>query len=152
MKSGFSLVEILIVIAVVGVIAGVGSLSYVNWRNNSVVSDAVRQITQDIERARSDAKRLNATRRFFASTGTSYQIRDGNDAVLNTRILPQGAQIAQVTQDTSSQTSISLSFAAPYGTQSTAAAWYDIVVRSVSNTNLTRTVRVIGPLGKVIVR
>lgn len=152
MKSGYSLLEVLIVLAIIGGLAGIGVMNYVGWRNNSVVRDAATQIAQDIERVRSDAKRLNTTRQLFAASGNSYQIRDGNNTVLSTRSLPAGAQIAQVAQDTSAQASISLAFTAPYGTQSTAASWYDIVVRSVSNASTTRTVRVIGPLGKVIIR
>lgn len=154
MKSGFTLVEIIVAVAILGILAAIGVMNYTTWHNSTLVTEAARQITQDIERTRSEAKRYNLSRQLYAAIGTSYELRDQSNSVISTRTLPRGIRIAQlraVAASTTTPSSISLVFSGSYGTQGTTVQYYDIDLQNQNGGGITRTVRVIAPLGKVIV-
>lgn len=158
-KKGFTVIEVIIAVAIIGVLASVGIINYNVWRNKSLVSEAAYQIAQDIEKIRSDAKRLNETRQLTFTapdTGsnnviTSYSKKDAIGSVISTSSLPAGVKVYQVKEAGTAKTATTLSFTAPYGTQSTAISYYDIVVQSLASSSVSRTVRIIGPLGKVVI-
>lgn len=50
---GFTLVELLIVISIIGILSAVGLASYVNFSRNQLVAQAARKIAQDLRLAQS---------------------------------------------------------------------------------------------------
>lgn len=54
---GLTIVELLIVIAIVGIVAGLSAPTYVGWRADSRNAEAVRAVEQAIAVARAEAKR-----------------------------------------------------------------------------------------------
>lgn len=54
-KSGFSIVEILVVIVIIGVIMAVGSVGFRDFSKRQIVVNVKRQILSDIRAAQSDA-------------------------------------------------------------------------------------------------
>ncbi len=162
--QGFTLVEILIVVAVMGILLAAGATGYgdyVRWRTVSLVRDAASQVAQDVERVRSEAKRTNSTKSFSITAtlpNNTYSFTCGSTTCTGT--LPTGATIASITGN-SPQT---ICFQGIYGTQSTfytgsitgcttnsITGYYDIVVRSSTNSTITKTVRILGPLGRVYI-
>lgn len=66
---GFTLIEMLIVITIVGILMALGASSYQDWINNSRVRSAATSISQGIQLARATAIKNN-TRASFDFTGT----------------------------------------------------------------------------------
>jgi type IV pilus assembly protein PilA len=105
MKLGFSLVEMLIVLAVLGILMGIGTPSYFRWRASTAVRQAAVQLAQDIDGQRSEARRSNSATTVVVSSN-SYSLGAVSKSVP-----------AQVTLQADSSSPIS--FEPPYGTTST---------------------------------
>lgn len=118
-----------------------------------MVREAASEIVQNVERVRSEAKRLNATRRLYVATGSDYSMRDSSGNVISPFSVLPGVTIVRISQSQSTTNlgSATMDFKAPYGTRDTPAVSYDIIVQAASNNTVTRTIRIIGPLGKVYV-
>lgn len=109
MKSskGFSLVEAMVVMAIVAILATIAVPSLIGQRNNANLKDAVSMIRGDFELARSWAIRENAFvavlinadgYNIFIDNGSGggvveNWVRDGNERTLCNRKLPAGVQI-----------------------------------------------------------
>ena len=60
-RSGFSLIELLLVLAVVGILATLGFTSLLSAQQRARLQEAQTLITSELERARSSAQRLNTS-------------------------------------------------------------------------------------------
>ncbi|OQX63532.1 MAG: hypothetical protein B5M56_02660 [Desulfococcus sp. 4484_241] len=73
-KRGFTLMEMLIVIAIIGIIAGAVTPTFLRWRTNQQLSQAARQIYSDLQSARMVAIKRNsfAFVSFNTASGTYF--------------------------------------------------------------------------------
>jgi prepilin-type N-terminal cleavage/methylation domain-containing protein len=116
MKSskGFSLIEVMIAVAMIGILSAIAVSSIIRQRNNANLRDAVSTIRGDFEMARSRAIRDNAFvpvildtdgYTIFIDNGGSgggiadNWVQDGDEKILCSRKLPAGIQI-DLTQTT----------------------------------------------------
>lgn len=106
-QKGFSLIELIIAIAVFAIISTVAIPSFVHQSNESKLRDAISMLKGDLENARSRAMRENASVAVLFN-GNGYTIfidngsgggtpdnwvRDGDEQLLCTRTLGNGVSI-----------------------------------------------------------
>ncbi len=106
-KSGFSLMELMIIIAIVSILALLATPGFMSWRANSKLNDAVVNLKGDINQARMRAVRERDNVVIQLAVGgdnTRYQVfvddgngggtvgngtRDGNETILQNRSLSE---------------------------------------------------------------
>ena len=106
-RLGFTLMELCVVIAILAVVASLGVPSFVGWRNDAKLRDAVSLLRGDFELAKLRAVRENS---FVAVVfnGNNYTVfvddgagggddgnyvRDGSEELLRARQMPAGVRI-----------------------------------------------------------
>ncbi|MBN8463404.1 MAG: GspH/FimT family pseudopilin [Dechloromonas sp.] len=72
--SGFSLIELMIVLAIVGIGLLVGLPSYANWVANSRIRNAAESIQNGLQLARSEAVRRNARVSFVVAADSGWTV------------------------------------------------------------------------------
>ena len=146
MQKGFTLLELLLVCAIIGIMGAVGFNLFSRASNIAQVNEASAQLSADFQRARSSAQRSNndAKLAFSITTGaTSYTLTVDGQAL--TRTLPAGVQVA--VSPTSAKT---ITYKAPFGEvipTSTTAVTYTLT--SQRDSALVRYLRIVGLTGKV---
>jgi prepilin-type N-terminal cleavage/methylation domain-containing protein len=94
--GGFSIFELLIVIAVIAVVSAIVTPNIISWRNSAKLRGAAGNIKGDLEmsKARAVRERSPVTVTF---TATNYQVtftdKDGNTRTLRNRQLPAGVRV-----------------------------------------------------------
>ena len=94
--AGFSIFELLIVIAVVAVVSAIVTPNIISWRNNAKLRGAADNLKGDLQmsKARAVRERTPVTVTFGA---TDYQVtytdKDGNTQTLRDRKLPAGVRV-----------------------------------------------------------
>lgn len=94
--AGFSIFELLIVIAVVAVVSAIVTPNIISWRNNAKLRGAADNLKGDLQmsKARAVRERTPVTVTFGA---TDYQVtytdKDGNTRTLRDRKLPAGVRV-----------------------------------------------------------
>ena len=94
--EGFSIFELLIVIAVIAVVSAIVTPNVISWRNSAKLRGAAGNIKGDLEmsKARAVRERSPVTVTF---TATNYQVtftdKDGNARTLRNRQLPAGVRV-----------------------------------------------------------
>jgi type IV fimbrial biogenesis protein FimT len=71
---GFSLIELIIAIAIVGLVSAIAMPSYVTWIKNSRVRTAAESIQNGLQTARAEAVKRNASIRFSLSANSNWSI------------------------------------------------------------------------------
>ena len=105
-KSGFTLMELMVVIAILAIISALGVPSFINWRNEAKLRDAVSLLRGDIEMAKLRAVREDDfVAILFNANGYTVFVDDGaggdrgdweidpNEQVLQNRQMPAGVTI-----------------------------------------------------------
>ena len=95
-SAGFSIFELLIVIAVIAVVSAIVAPNIINWRNNAKLRGAAGNLKGDLQmsKARAVRERTPVTVTF---TATNYQVtytdKDGTTRTLRDRKLPAGVRV-----------------------------------------------------------
>ncbi|MDP9764285.1 pilus assembly FimT family protein [Deinococcus enclensis] len=154
-KQGFTLIEVLVVIAILGILMAVGISNYARWRANSAVMEGAQQFARDVDRTRTSAKRENACWQIkltSSSNSTSYQLLrftntdcSGTANRTQTRSLPTGTRLSFL----SGQPEY-INFFPPYGTTDSAPNRYEI--KWAANSLIKRAVHVSSILGKTVIK
>lgn len=93
---GFSLYELLVVVAIIAVVSTIVAPHFISWRNNAKLRGAADNVKGDLEmsKARAVRERAPVTVTFAA---TNYQVtftdKDGNPRTLRNRRLPAGVRV-----------------------------------------------------------
>lgn len=133
--KGFSLVESLIVLAVIGTLLAVMMPNYQNWRERTRLKEATTQFASDLDKQRSETKRLNTQHQMsLASDGKSYTLTGV------TKLVPEGITITG--------SGVPVIFNPPYGTVTLPLNSFTVSLDYKQA--ISMTVRVIGIVGKVI--
>ena len=145
-KRGLSLVEFLIVLAVLGILLGVGFVSLRSYQQSLIIREAATQIATELLNIRQQARRQSVNFSFQASAnGSTYRVGRTSDlASLAGKSLPPGVVFQSVPPGGGV-----VRFDAPYGIV-TSGANSSYVLRGPGNRVLS--VNIIGRTGKVVVR
>jgi prepilin-type N-terminal cleavage/methylation domain-containing protein len=73
MKQGFSILEILISVSIIGVLAALGFSTFLGFRQTTEIQEAQTQFAQDLERVRQLARRYSVTYVMKTPSTTEYQ-------------------------------------------------------------------------------
>ncbi len=71
-QKGFSLIEMMVVVAIVGIVASISLPSYQNWIQNSRIKTATESILNGLQKAKAEAIRRNALVRFTLAADGSW--------------------------------------------------------------------------------
>lgn len=144
-QKGISLLELLIALAVLGILLGVGLVSLSAYRQSLVVRQAATQVATELQSIRQQARRQSLNFSFQAvEGGNTYKAgRTAELASLSSRSLPPGVVFQRVPSGGGI-----LTFLAPYGVVD--AANRTFTLRGPGNRVLN--VHVVGSTGKVVVR
>ncbi|MDP2144992.1 MAG: GspH/FimT family pseudopilin [Gallionella sp.] len=90
--SGFSLVELMIGIAILAILLGLAVPSFQTWLQNSQIRNAAEAVLNGLQRARAEAVARNTNVEFVLGTGSSWvvQLADGTD--IETRSANEGSR------------------------------------------------------------
>lgn len=100
-QSGFTLLEVCITMAIVGILSAIAIPSYLSWKPGYQLRDAVSQVRGDLNRAKMRAVETRKQCQIvFAAGGGTYQLNDGNRMMnsnnwspFRNRSLPEGPYI-----------------------------------------------------------
>ncbi|MGD8882665.1 MAG: GspH/FimT family pseudopilin [Desulfobacterales bacterium] len=95
---GFSILELLVVLAIIAAVSAIVTPNFIRWRNNAKMRDAVDNLMADLEMAKISAvKENNFVAVLFNPTGyrvfvdkTNFWARDADERLLRDRKLPAG--------------------------------------------------------------
>jgi type IV fimbrial biogenesis protein FimT len=73
-NAGFSLIELMVVIAIVGTLSAIAIPNVINWRNNAQVNSAARGLLSDLQNARSMAVKENLNCTVLFNDDGSYTL------------------------------------------------------------------------------
>lgn len=135
-RKALTLVELLVVLALLGLLLGLGGLWWQGFREETRLREAASQFALDLQRARAEARRQSRDWRVEVGSGGQYRLGP-TTGTLSSRTLPHGATFGS---------GGAVVFQAPYGL-------LDVPNRSFSIALGNRQIRVnvVGLTGKVVV-
>jgi prepilin-type N-terminal cleavage/methylation domain-containing protein len=97
-RCGFTLIELMVVIAMVAILTSISTPNMMTRINNAKVSSASRQVLSSIQEARIHSIKVNSTTTIeFSEAGKTYEIRkwnpQANEFNIQTHSLPAGVQM-----------------------------------------------------------
>lgn len=143
-RKGYSLVEIIVALAVAAIVLGIGSVTLIGYQRNLATRQGVATVVADLTRARSQARKTSQDWQVvFSSNQTSYQIQRAGVTV-QTVSLPTGVRIGNLS--TSPQT---VQYTAPYGLRPQGSSSLEVPVLGLGQRQ--GKINIVGITGKVVV-
>lgn len=145
LSQGFTLLELLIIMAIIAVIAGVFGLGITRSIRSAELREAATQVATDFRRARSQAQRQSKDFILIlpnATGGTTYRVDTEN------KTLPNGIRLSCTTS--CSSTSVNVTYQAPYGELGSGATGNVFTLTSPTSGITPYEIRIVGVTGKVI--
>ena len=90
-SRGFSVLEVMVVVAIIGVLLSLGVPSFFTYTQNLQIRSAAEQITAGLAIAKNEAIRRNALIQLALSNNTAWTITDPNGVVLQKRDANEGS-------------------------------------------------------------
>ncbi|TAN81354.1 MAG: prepilin-type N-terminal cleavage/methylation domain-containing protein [Gallionella sp.] len=91
--SGFSLTELMVGIAIMGILLGLAMPSFRIWLQNSQIRNAAESVQNGIQRARAEAVARNTNVEFVLGVDSSWVVRVANPvSVIESRASTEGSQ------------------------------------------------------------
>jgi|GEM_PF-2207318 len=91
-QQGFTLIEVMVVVAIIGIMAGISIPNYLSWKPGYEFRGAVSRISSDLNRAKMRALETRRECRVMFC-GNFYQIIDGNQTMHSNWEVPGGAPL-----------------------------------------------------------
>lgn len=150
-RQGFTLLELLVVMAILGILLALANMSYAGFVQSSRVKEASIFVAQRLARAQTQAKREN--RRWSFQIVNASTFRTGPVAgTLMDVALPLGTQFSAATVTAAA----TLSYDPPYGArsdyQTSGTAVPAFTIEATANASKARTVKVVSLLGQVVIQ
>ncbi|MBN9422785.1 MAG: GspH/FimT family pseudopilin [Candidatus Accumulibacter sp.] len=101
--GGFTLVELAVTLAVLGIILGIAVPSFASWLLKLQIRNAAEGMLHGLQLARTEAIKRNSPVTLTLTGGTGWTITDGSGAVMQARPSGEGSQAAFITVTTPSE-------------------------------------------------
>lgn len=93
-SSGFTLVEVMVTVAIIGILAAVTIPSYLSWKPGYAYRGGISQVRGDVNRAKLRAFEIGREVRFqICGNGSNYQLIDGDSSMNSSWLVPGGAAV-----------------------------------------------------------
>lgn len=136
-RAGFTVIELLAVLAIAGILIAAGTPSYLRWVALNDTLSAATTLSQEVARVRTQVKR--------SDTAITLQVSNGGHTITSDRTLDLPLTTVSGT--------LNLTFVPPYGTLATGTTTpQSVTITSTRNASVTRQVSVVSLFGKVTVK
>ena len=157
-QAGFTLVELLIGIAVLAILITVAMPNFRSWTLNSQIRNAAESFRNGLQRARGEAVSRNTNVELAilgGDTSTAWEVRLPGSAVIDSRASSEGSRLVKRTVTPAGATTVTFSNLGRLTANSGAAAAFTLVEfdldPAILEVRLSRELRVmvVGPAGSV---
>ncbi|MFC4636734.1 Tfp pilus assembly protein FimT/FimU [Deinococcus hohokamensis] len=147
--QGFTMVELLVVIGIIGILSAIAVPSYIGWLARVEAQSAANTLAQQMQRARTEAKRGTA-QKITTTAGSKTITLTPVERVAGAWVATGSGVRTTTLEGATIQTTADLVFMPPYGSVEVGTVPQAYSVQSVRRTAISRSIRVISLMGKVV--